>query len=224
MDRGKVVGLFADEYMPTVMKGRDENYLCNATKKALEILSNNAAGSKKGFMVMIEGSQIDSEGHANNAEGILAETRDFERAVGAAMDFADTHPGTLVVVTADHETSGLSITSNKTDFTLSESGIGYQFGTTGHTGTLVPVYLYGVRRPDQRDHGQHRPAERNRSVDAAEIVPADFIRYAERSPPTGESVLCFNRRERCSGGRTKEAAFLWTSISDAGCWRLPIRN
>lgn len=61
------------------MKGRDENYLCNATKKALEILSNNAAGSKKGFMVMIEGSQIDSEGHANNAEGILAETRDFER-------------------------------------------------------------------------------------------------------------------------------------------------
>ena len=102
------------------------------------------AGSKKGFMVMIEGSQIDSEGHANNAEGILAETRDFERAVGAAMDFADTHPGTLVVVTADHETSGLSITSNKTDFTLSESGIGYQFGTTGHTGTLVPVYLYGA--------------------------------------------------------------------------------
>ena len=144
VDRGKVVGLFADEYMPTVMKGRDENYLCNATKKALEILSNNAAGSKKGFMVMIEGSQIDSEGHANNAEGILAETRDFERAVGAAMDFADTHPGTLVVVTADHETSGLSITSNKTDFTLSESGIGYQFGTTGHTGTLVPVYLYGA--------------------------------------------------------------------------------
>ena len=70
---------------------------------------------------MIEGSQIDSEGHANNAEGILAETRDFERAVGAAMDFADTHPGTLVVVTADHETSGLSITSNKTDFTLSSS-------------------------------------------------------------------------------------------------------
>ena len=49
-----------------------------------------------------------------------------------------------MVVTADHETSGLSITSNKTDFTLSDSGIGYNFGTTGHTGIMVPVYLYGT--------------------------------------------------------------------------------
>ncbi len=146
IDGGKVVGLFADEYMPTVLNGRDENYLCEATKKALEILSNNAAASKskKGFVLMVEGSQIDSECHANNSAGALAETRDFDRAIGAAMDFADTHPGTLVVVTADHETGGLSITSNKTDFMLSESGIGYQFGTTGHSGTLVPVYLYGT--------------------------------------------------------------------------------
>ena len=115
-----------------------------ATEKALEILSNNCADSKKGFMLMVEGSQIDSEGHANNAAGILEETRDFAQAVGAAMDFADRNPGTLVVVTADHETSGLSITSNKTDFTLSDSGIGYDFGTTGHTGIMVPVYLYGT--------------------------------------------------------------------------------
>ena len=93
---------------------------------------------------MVEGSQIDSEAHANNAQGILAETRDFDRAVGAAMDYADAHPGTLVVVTADHETSGLSITSNETDFTLSDSGVGYHFGTTGHSGTMVPVYLYGT--------------------------------------------------------------------------------
>jgi len=144
IDRGKVVGLFADEYMPTVLNGRDENYLCEATKKALEILSNNAAESKKGFVLMVEGSQIDSECHANNAAGALAETRDFDRAIAAAMDFADTHPGTLVVVTADHETGGLSVTSNKTDFLSSESGIGYHFGTTGHSGTLVPVYLYGA--------------------------------------------------------------------------------
>ena len=141
---GKVVGLFSDEYMPTVLNGRDENYLSDATKKALEILSNNSAKSKKGFVLMVEGSQIDTECHANNAAGVLAETQDFERAVAAAMNFADTHPGTLVVVTADHETGGLSITSNETDFTLSESGIGYRFGTTGHSATLVPVYLYGA--------------------------------------------------------------------------------
>ena len=40
--------------------------------------------------------------------------------------------------------SGLSITSNETDFTLSDSGVGYHFGTTGHSGTMVPVYLYGT--------------------------------------------------------------------------------
>ena len=144
VDRGKVVGLFSEEYMPTVLNGRDPDYLKEATEKALEILSNNCADSKKGFMLMVEGSQIDIEGHANNAAGILEETRDFAQAVGAAMDFADRNPGTLVVVTADHETSGLSITSNKTDFTLSDSGIGYNFGTTGHTGIMVPVYLYGT--------------------------------------------------------------------------------
>ena len=143
VDRGRIVGLFSEEYMPTVLNGRDENYLCDATKKALEILTNNA-GRKGGFLLMVEGSQIDSEAHANNAQGILAETRDFDRAVGAAMDYADAHPGTLVVVTADHETSGLSITSNETDFTLSDSGVGSHFGTTGHSGTMVPVYLYGT--------------------------------------------------------------------------------
>jgi alkaline phosphatase len=60
------------------------------------------------------------------------------------MDYADAHPGTLVVVAADHETGGLSIPSNKTDFTLAESGIGYAFGTSSHTATMVPVYLYGT--------------------------------------------------------------------------------
>ena len=93
---------------------------------------------------MVEGSKIDGEGHGKNVEGILAETRDFDKAIQVAMDYADAHPGTLVVVTSDHETSGLAIPSNKTDFTLPESGISYAFGTSSHTGIMVPVYLYGT--------------------------------------------------------------------------------
>ena len=69
---------------------------------------------------------------------------DFDKAIKVAMDYADNHPGTLVVVVADHETGGLSIPSNKTDFTLPESGIGYNFGTGSHTAALIPVYLYGT--------------------------------------------------------------------------------
>ncbi len=140
---GRVVGLFADDHMPSMLDGRGD-YLPQATRKALEILENNAGEAGKGFVLMVEGSQIDFESHANNTQGILAEMRDFEQAVAAAMCFADNHPGTLLVVTADHETGGLSMPSGKADFTAGESGIEYKYGTGSHTGILVPAYLYGA--------------------------------------------------------------------------------
>lgn len=142
--QGKLLGLFAEDNMIKMAEGRG-NYLLQATNKALEVLSNNvAAEQKKGFMLMIEGSKIDYRSHDNDSEGILAEMRDFEKCVAAAMDFADNNPGTLVVVCADHETGGLSMVSNKADFKLSESGVKYTFGTRGHSGTMVPIYLYGT--------------------------------------------------------------------------------
>ncbi|MEG1621829.1 MAG: alkaline phosphatase [Alistipes sp.] len=140
---GRVVGLFAENHLLSMLEGRGD-YLQPAVNKALEILARNAAVQQKGFVLMVEGSQIDFESHANRADGILAEMRDFDQAVAAAMDFADAHPGTLVVVTADHETGGLTMPSNQQDFTLSESGVDYRFGTKSHSGTLVPVYLYGA--------------------------------------------------------------------------------
>jgi len=140
---GKLAGICAENHMPSMLAGRGD-YLPQAVGKALEILTANASEAGSGFMLMVEGSQIDFESHANNTEGILAEMRDFERAVSVAMDFADRTPGTLVVVCADHETSGMAIPSNKRDFTESESGISYVYGTSSHTGTFVPVYLYGT--------------------------------------------------------------------------------
>ena len=140
---GKVLGLFADGHLASALNGRGD-YLPRATRKALEILDADARGTGRGFLLMVEGSQIDWAGHDNDAELLLAEMTDFDRAVSAAMDFADEHPGTLVVVTADHETGGLSIPSNEEDFHLSDSGVQYDFSTEGHSGTLVPVYLYGA--------------------------------------------------------------------------------
>lgn len=142
LHEGGVVGLFADEHMPAAGEERG-NYLTEATVKAMEILHNNDK-SDKGFFLMVEGSQIDFASHANDTPLIQEEMRDFDRAVAAAMDFADRVPGTLVVVTADHETSGLTMVSNKADFTRSESGIDYRHSTTGHSGIMVPVYLYGA--------------------------------------------------------------------------------
>lgn len=139
---GRLLCAVTDENIPKTI--RREDYLRCATQKALEILAHNADSVGRGFVLMVEGSLIDGASHGNDAEKILAEMRDFERAVAAAMDFADRTPGTLVVVTADHETGGLAIPSCDGDFTRSESGIRYVFGSKSHTATYVPVYLYGT--------------------------------------------------------------------------------
>lgn len=139
VNRTPVIGLFADKYMEPAAK-RGENYLERATEHTLSLLSRN----KKGFFVMIEGSQIDGACHRNHIREMLDEMRDFDRAVGRAFDFADKNPGTLVIVAADHETGGLTIVPNNRDFTAAESGIEYHYSTTGHSGTPVIVYAYGA--------------------------------------------------------------------------------
>jgi len=138
-----VIGLMAEHHMAGALEGRGD-YLPRATSKALELLTAQSEKSGEGFILMVEGSRIDFDAQDNNAEGLLLEMRDFEQAVNRAMDYADTHPGTLVVVLADHESGGLTMPSGNPDFTLSESGIDYRFSTTGHTGIPVPVYLYGT--------------------------------------------------------------------------------
>ena len=138
VEKMPVIGLFADKYMPRVPKRGD--YLARATAHTLELLAQHP----QGFFTMIEGSQIDGACHDNKVEDMLAEMADFDAAINCAFDFADTHPGTLVIVVADHETGGLTIVSNKKDFTASESGIEYKFSTTSHSATPVVLYAYGT--------------------------------------------------------------------------------
>ncbi|MBR5465566.1 MAG: alkaline phosphatase [Alistipes sp.] len=133
-----LLAMVEEEYLPKAPE-RGE-FIPQATAKALELLSKD----EDGFMLMVEGSQIDGAGHGNNAAHLLAEMQDFEKVIRLAVDFANTHPGTLVVVVADHETGGLSMPSGKSDFTLSESGIDYRFGTGSHSAIRVPAYLYGT--------------------------------------------------------------------------------
>ena len=140
---GKVGVLAAHKGLPTMLKGRG-NFLPEATTKALEILTANAKKNKSGFFLMVEGSQIDGEAHANNIEGVVAEIIDFDAAVKIAFDYADTHPGTLVVVTADHETGGLTIINNNDRFDVEKNPIAYEFSTRGHSGGMVPIFAYGA--------------------------------------------------------------------------------
>lgn len=138
----RLLCVVADEHLPAAAERGD--FLPHAERKALELLAAEAANRGTGFLLMVEGSQIDMAAHANDSQRLLDEMRDFDSTVAAAMDFADRTPGTLVVVVADHETGGLFIPSNDADFTRSESGLRYKFGTGGHTASMVPAFFYGT--------------------------------------------------------------------------------
>ena len=130
-----IAGLMADGDMPYIDTGRDPEYLAAATAKAIEVLSRN----KNGFVLMVEGSQIDWACHDNNVKRSIEETLDMDRAVKVAYEYAKRNGNTLIVVTADHETGGLSITGGDVeDRTVSGS-----FSTKGHTAEMVPVFAYG---------------------------------------------------------------------------------
>lgn len=156
-ERTPLLAVVAEESMDHAPERGD--YLPRAVRKSLGLL--DAAG-KEGFLLMVEGSLIDYAGHANDAGWLLAEMRDFDRAVAEAMDFADRTPGTLVVVVADHETGGLTIPSVKADFREKESGLNYRFSTGSHSGTMLPVYLYGAGA--ERINGVMDNTELSRSI------------------------------------------------------------
>ena len=118
------------------------SYLAKATSEALRLLEKR--GEDNGFVLMVEGSLIDGMGHANNAESQRLEIEGFMGAIEVAVEYAKAHEGTLVVVTADHETGGLSIVSADVNFNLSEQGVEYRWTTTGHSGVMIPIYLYGT--------------------------------------------------------------------------------
>jgi alkaline phosphatase len=132
---GNLLCLAAEDQLPPMLNGRSD-YLPKSVNIALDRLSKNQSG----FFLMVEGSQIDWGGHSNNIDYVTSELLDFDKAVGEAMDFADKNPGTLVIITADHETGGLTLT----DGNVQERKITAQFSTTYHSGVMVPIYTYGT--------------------------------------------------------------------------------
>ena len=83
----------------------DQPMLDEMTKTALDVLVKN----KRGFIAMIEGASIDKQAHLMDTDRWLLEMIEFDRAVQVAKDFADKHPDTIVIVTADHECAGAAI-------------------------------------------------------------------------------------------------------------------
>jgi alkaline phosphatase len=133
-DVDAAAALLSSEHPPPV--GTRDPPLPELTAKALEILSRD----EDGFFLMVEGSQIDWAGHENDHDWLVAETLDFDRAVGVVMDFAEEDGRTLVIVTADHETGGYAVL----DGSIARRVVSRtNFGTDNHSAAMVPLLAYG---------------------------------------------------------------------------------
>jgi alkaline phosphatase len=131
-DSDQIIGLFSPSGMPS--ENRIPS-LAEMTNKAVESLSSN----ENGFFLMVEGSQIDWGGHANETPYVVREVKDFDDAIGVVLVFAQENPGTLVIITADHETGGMTINGVNRENTV----VDIAWTSTGHTGTPIPLMAYG---------------------------------------------------------------------------------
>ncbi|MCM4171076.1 alkaline phosphatase [Arenibacter sp. TNZ] len=129
------IGLFiAENDVPSFLEGRG-NILAEATKNGLQFLN----AKNQPFFLMVEAAQIDSYGHKNEVSGIVTEGIDFDVAITEAIKFADKTGNTLVVITADHETSGFTMPQGNMENKMIEG----DFTTDDHTATMVPIFAYG---------------------------------------------------------------------------------
>jgi alkaline phosphatase len=131
---GKIACLTAPEHNPSILNGRG-NMLPDAVATSIGFLDKK----KTGFFLMAEGSQIDWAGHDNNTEGVVSEMLDFDHAVKNALDFAKKDRNTLVIVTGDHETGGMTIIGGN----ISEGKVEAAFSTEDHTAVMIPVFAFG---------------------------------------------------------------------------------
>ncbi|HLT47373.1 MAG TPA: alkaline phosphatase [Rubricoccaceae bacterium] len=87
----------------------DEPSLAEMTRKALDLLSESAAGRDEGFFLMVEGSRVDHAAHGHDPAAHYRDVLAYDDAVAAVLDFARRDGRTLVVSVADHETGGLTL-------------------------------------------------------------------------------------------------------------------
>ena len=120
-------------HMPVYSERGD--FLPEGVKTALKTLEKD----EDGFFLMVEGSQIDFACHGQDSAWMVDETVDFSNAVQIALDYAKADGNTLVVVTADHETGGLTMIDPQGKYT----NIAINYSTRSHTCLPVMIYAYG---------------------------------------------------------------------------------
>lgn len=106
VNSAKAIALFHPKDMPKAGSGQRAMSLPDMVNEAISFMDRD---NPEGWVLMVEGSQIDWCGHDLDASCAISETLDFDAAVGNALVYARSREDTLVVVTADHETGGLAV-------------------------------------------------------------------------------------------------------------------
>jgi len=130
VNTGKLAGFLPER--PAKVRG---DQLERTSMTAINILKQN----NNGFFMLIEGSKIDDGGHDNNVDVVIDEMIDFDRTIGKVLEFARENKETLIVITGDHETGGLTLTGGD----LATGEVKAEFTTKGHTAVMVPVFAHG---------------------------------------------------------------------------------
>lgn len=102
-----VLGLFADVQLEWE-KDQATQKLSQLTTKSLALLNQN----EQGFVLLVEGSLIDWAGHSNDVTTAMAEVEEFANAMAIVEQFVKDNSDALMLVTADHNTGGLSVAAN----------------------------------------------------------------------------------------------------------------
>lgn len=128
-------------YLPAKSKTASVNenrgdFLPSTTQLAIDYLAKR---STKGFFLMVEGARIDKSAHSNDYQAVVREVLDFDKAVEAAVRFAEKDGNTLVIISADHETGALALR----DGNIGEGSMKAVFVSKGHTPIMVPLFAYG---------------------------------------------------------------------------------
>ncbi|MHA1977850.1 MAG: alkaline phosphatase [Candidatus Hodarchaeales archaeon] len=154
---GKIFGLFTEGAFP-YEQNRDRELvpsLAEMTEKSIEILSQDESG----FFLLVEGGQIDWASHVTEERNAVLETIEFDKAVKTAIDYVETRNDTILIVTADHETGGLMVSSETLTALLPHennteeqnevlrisrtSEISLSWSSGGHSNANVPIFAYG---------------------------------------------------------------------------------
>lgn len=102
--------------------------LSEMTAKAIDLLDDD----EDGFFLMVEGAHIDKNSHNNNGDGMKDALVSFDNAIGVALKYAAEKGDTLVIVTADHETGGITYKNGE-----------YVYTKGSHSSANVPLLVYG---------------------------------------------------------------------------------